>query len=167
MPSRKGRACVLHDGDRCPGMYVRGSVSRLPGGREVSGLPLQERAVDAHAFALAPLEVFFQNFGSGRHHMLAFPILEQVQALQCKDDILRQDPSFPACLFDGDVSFVTVHDLQQHPGPVALVADQSEVGERPFWRSKLVLSSAEFVREGDEELPVPFPLKSRQCEDAG
>ena len=64
----------------------------------------------------------------------------------------------PLCLFE---------DVQEHPRPVAAIAQLAEVREGLLGRADRLLHLGELVAQGDEELAVALALVGRQGEDTG
>jgi len=112
-------------------------------------------------------EMLLDDLWGDRDDVLAFPILDQVQRLKRADDVLRLDGGHLAHILDGDVAAMLAQDLQQHLRPITAEAQQTQIGQGLFRRPHLAFLLGQFVREGDEKLPVTFALERRQGKNAG
>ena len=70
-------------------------------------------------------------------------------------------------VLDGDGSLCVLEYVQQHPRPVAAVAELSQVREGFLRGAERLVQLGELIAEGDEELAVSLALVGWQGEDAG
>ena len=70
-------------------------------------------------------------------------------------------------ILDGHGSLSILEYVQQHPRPVATVAQLPQVRQRFFRGAKTLLYLGEFIAESNEKFPIAFPLVRRERENAG
>ena len=111
-------------------------------------------------------QVPLHELGRRADHVLALLVLDELQTLERRDDVVLHDGRHVAQLLDGDGALVVLQDGQDRARPVAVVAHRPQVGKGPLRGPHLVLPLREGVREGDEKLPVALALMRRERQDA-
>mmetsp|Transcript_13517 Transcript_13517/g.42520 ORF Transcript_13517/g.42520 Transcript_13517/m.42520 type:complete len:294 (-) Transcript_13517:608-1489(-) len=112
------------------------------------------------------LEVLVDNLWRDGDDVLPLPVLDQVERLEGRDDVVRGDGGHHRDLLDGEVAAVVAQRLQQDLRPVGAEGEQPEVRERLLGRADFGLADRDLVGAVDEELGVALALVLREDEDA-
>ena len=98
------------------------------------------------ALLLIVLEMVFDHLGRDTDDMLSLPVLDQIERLQRRDDIVRLDGRHVADVLDGKIALVLSQNLQEHASPVTSETQQTKIRERLFWRSDFAFLFRELIR---------------------
>lgn len=129
--------------------------------------PLQTHSVHCNRrlLVLRTLEVLLDQFGRDTDNVLTLPVFHHVEGLECADDVTLGDTGHLAEVFDGKCAPKVPQDLQQHPGPVAPVAQLAQVRKWLLWRANRALQLRELITESYEEFSIASALVGGQGED--
>lgn len=88
---------------------------------------MQRFGIDFARLLRGAFEVLFNDFRSDGDNVLALPVLDQTQRLQCADNVLGFDGGHGADVFDREIAAVFLQNLEQHLGPVRSEAKQTQI----------------------------------------